>query len=71
VERQNCHTRTTFVFDRPVQEAWSCDLMERVEAGLTPSGPELPVALKPYEILTQRVALERTSVTWTSHEDDI
>ena len=45
--------------------------MERVEAGLTPSGPELPVALKPYEILTLRVALERTSVTGTSHDDDI
>ena len=71
VERQNCHTRTTLVFDRPVQEAWSCDLMERVEARLAPSGPELPVALKPYEILTLRVALERISVAGTSPDDDI
>ena len=57
VERQNCHTHTILVFDRPVQGAWSCDLMERVEARLTPSGPELSIVLKPYEILTLRVAL--------------
>jgi hypothetical protein len=31
----------------------------------------LPVVLKPYEILTLRVALERMSVTETSPDDDI
>ena len=57
VERENRHTRTSLVFDRPVLEAWSCDLMERIEAELTPFGTELPVVLRPYEILTLRVAL--------------
>ena len=61
VERQNCHTRTTLVFDRPVQDAWSCDLMERIEAGLAPAGCELPVVLKPYEIVTLRVGLQSMS----------
>jgi alpha-mannosidase len=57
VERHNCHTRATLVFDRPVVEAWSCDLMEKIETRLNPVGHELPVVLKSYEILTLRVAL--------------
>jgi alpha-mannosidase len=59
VERHNRHTRMTLFFDRPVMAAWSCDLMERLEVRLNPTGCELPVALKPYEILTLRVALKQ------------
>jgi alpha-mannosidase len=58
VERQNCHTQATLVFDRPVLEAWSCDLMENIEVRLSPVGKELPVALKPYEILTLRLVFD-------------
>jgi len=55
VERQNCHTNTTIIFDRHVLEAWSCDLMENVEAWLSLMGHTLPITLKPYEILTIRL----------------
>lgn len=62
VERQNCHTHTTLIFDRPVLEAWSCDLVEKIEVKLNPVGHELPVVLKPYEILTLRLVFDHMFV---------
>ena len=58
VERQNCQTRATLVFDQPVLGAWSCDLMENNEVKLSPVGNELPVTLKPFEILTLRLVFD-------------
>jgi alpha-mannosidase len=57
VERNNRHTRTALIFDRPLNEAWTCDLMENIEAPTTPEGNKLQIELKPYEILTVRVSL--------------
>jgi alpha-mannosidase len=62
VERHNCHTNTTLIFDRPLLEAWSCDLMENIEARLSSVGNELPVVLKPYEILTLRLVFKNVGV---------
>jgi hypothetical protein len=46
---------TSLIFDRPIGEAWVCDLMENKETQLTPSDKVLQIVLKPYEILTLRV----------------
>lgn len=63
VERHNRHTHTTVNFDRPVLQAWSCDLMENNETRLAPVGNELQVVLKPYEILTLRLAFDQKFVS--------
>ncbi len=55
VERHNRLTRTKLFFDRPVKQAWACDLMENVEGELKPEGSAVPVTLRPYEILTMRL----------------
>lgn len=55
VERENRYTSTSLIFDRPIGEAWVCDLMENKETQLTQSDKALQIVLKPYEILTLRI----------------
>jgi alpha-mannosidase len=57
VERENRLTSTEVVFDRPVTQAWSCNLMEDTEDELTVEENRVLVTLKPYEIVTLRVIL--------------
>ncbi|NDJ61403.1 MAG: alpha-mannosidase [Chloroflexi bacterium] len=52
VERHNALTRATLTFDRPLQAAQACDLMERVEQDLPVDGRTLHVELQPCEIVT-------------------
>lgn len=58
VERHNCLTNATLNFDRRVLQAWSCDLMENIETELIPVDNQLPIVLKPCEILTLRLVFE-------------
>lgn len=55
VERHNRRTSATLTFDRPVTAAWVCNLMEATEAVLTPTGAQLAVSFKPFEIVTLKV----------------
>lgn len=55
VEWENRYTSTSLIFDRPIAEAWVCDLMENKETQLTQSDKALQIVLKPYEILTLRI----------------
>lgn len=55
VERHNALTHATLTFDRALESAHSCDLMETPEASLTPDGQRVSVTLKPYEIVTLRL----------------
>jgi alpha-mannosidase len=56
VERHNSLTKAVLSFDRPIKEAWRCDMMENIEAAVQPQGHEMPVVLRPYGILTLRIA---------------
>ena len=55
VERHNRRTSATLTFDRPVTAAWVCNLMEATEAALTPTGTQLAVLFKPFEVVTLKV----------------
>lgn len=61
VERHNTLTQARLTFDRPVEAGWTCDLMERIESALEPEGAQVQTALKPYEVVTLRVQLQRGS----------
>jgi alpha-mannosidase len=55
-EQLNRTVRTSLKFDRPVQQAWSCNLMEDNEADLTCEGNAVNLTIGPREIMTVRVA---------------
>jgi alpha-mannosidase len=59
VERHNRRTRAKIQFERRVRAAWACNLMEEPEAELCPRDEQVEVLLKPYEIITLRIALDR------------
>lgn len=52
VERENQRTQTQLVFDRPLAQVVTCDLMENQEDVLEPRGNEVTIRFKPREILT-------------------
>ncbi|MEL6526814.1 MAG: glycoside hydrolase family 38 C-terminal domain-containing protein, partial [Chloroflexota bacterium] len=52
VERENQRTQTQLVFDRPLAQVVTCDLMENEEDVLAPNGNEVTIHIKPREILT-------------------
>jgi len=52
VERTNTLTRTTLTFDRPIEAAYRCNLMETKENELTVAGSSVQVELRPHEIVT-------------------
>jgi alpha-mannosidase len=56
VERHNRRTRTRLVFERPVAAAHSCNLMEEREEELATDGRQVELDVRPYEIVTLRVA---------------
>ena len=58
VERHNCRTEATLTFDRPVRGAWLCDLMEKIEAKLTPRDGEVTFPVVPYGIVTLRADIQ-------------
>lgn len=55
VEQHNALTRTTLNFDRRLESASSCDLMENVEHDLPVNGKTLQIELNPCEIVTLRL----------------
>jgi len=57
VERLNARVAARIVLDRPVRQAWSCNLMEKTEAELPVSGNTVTIEGRPYEILTIRLRL--------------
>ena len=44
-------------FDRPLAGAWSCDLMEACEEELRVHGNAVTVPVKPFEVITLRIAM--------------
>ncbi len=59
VDRHNALTHAKLSLSVPVAEAWSCDLMENKESPLEIKRGEIEFTVKPYEIVTIRVAVER------------
>ncbi len=55
VEQHNKSGTVTLVFDRMVEKAWACDLMENNEVEIQPNDMKLTFDVKPYEIKTLRV----------------
>jgi len=55
VERHNRLTRTTLTFDRELEAAHTCDLMENFEADVPFDGKRVQLELKPREIVTLAV----------------
>ena len=61
VERHNSSGPVTLVFDRPIEKAWTCDLMENNEAEIQASGTQLSFDIRPYEIKTLRICFVTAS----------
>lgn len=58
VEKHNKSSTINLVFDRPIETAWLCDLMESNEGEIHPSGKKLTINFRPYEIITLRVLFQ-------------
>ena len=56
-EQHNKSGTVTIDFDRPIEKAWVCDLMENIESEIQSSGKQLSLKVEPYEIVTLRVCL--------------
>jgi alpha-mannosidase len=57
VERHNTSGTATLVFDRVIEKAWVCDLMENSESEIQSNGKQLSFKVAPFEIVTLRVCL--------------
>ncbi len=55
VENHNKSGIITLDLDRPIQQAWTCDLMENNETEISPNDTQIKCTLAPYEIKTLRV----------------
>lgn len=54
-EQFNSRQPFELTFDRPIQQAWTCNLMEEIEEELQPEGSKLRISIKPYEVVTLRI----------------
>ncbi len=57
-ERLNRTTQTTLRFTHPIQQAWTCNLMEDVEHELLVDGHTITLTPNPREVVTLRLRLE-------------
>lgn len=55
-ENNNKTTVTVLTFYAPLREACLCDLMENIEQPVTTNGNQVTVSVKPYQIVTLRLA---------------
>jgi alpha-mannosidase len=55
VERHNKSGQIKLTFDRPIENAWACDLMETIEANIQSNDKHLYFNIRPYEIKTVRI----------------
>lgn len=63
-EQFNSRRPVRLTFDRPPAAAWSCNLMEESEAELSVNGKTVTIPIKPYEVVTLRIAM-REAGPWS------
>ncbi len=57
-EQFNSRGPVVLTFDRPPTAAWSCNIMEESEAELSIHGNSVTVPVKPFEVVTLRIAMQ-------------
>ncbi len=57
-ERYGSREPVELVFDRPIKEAWKCNLMETPEQEIAVQGSKVSLGIKPFEVVTIRLQPE-------------